>query len=271
MKKLVLAAFLLLTACSGEAPDRGAPPPAERHPSEKPQVAETAAAKPAPIPAKARLVEEKGELLEFTYAWPAEASAIPALNQRLETALAKDREEALATAREVYAMPGSVPFHPHYFVTKWEAMGDNPLLLSLVADTAFFTGGAHGNTVYEAILWDKKAGKAIEWTDLFQDPARGIELITPAYCLGLDKERAERSGTTLPLTPTGDWRTECPALSNEVVVPVDSDGDGRFEGLRVMLAPYEAGAFAEGSYKVDVPLTEGIRQLIKPDYLPAFR
>src|SRR3546814_5129355 len=57
-------------------------------------------APPAASVAEARMVEEKGDLIEFTYGWPAEAAAIPALDARLEADLTKQRDEARAMARE---------------------------------------------------------------------------------------------------------------------------------------------------------------------------
>ena len=63
---------------------------------------------------------------------------------------------------------------------------------------------------------------------------------------------------------------ECPPLGDQVVVPVDADEDGRFERLRVLLGPYAAGPYAEGSYEVDVPVTGEMRALVKAQYRESF-
>lgn len=267
MKLSLLAAALILTACSADTPP------------ERKRDAPASSAKPVPAaktettsPAKAKSVEEKTGLLDFTYAWPAEAASIPPLNKRLEAEMADARTDALANAREDKASrtDENFPFNPHFYSKKWEMTGDNAALLSLLAQESFFTGGAHPNYVYDAILWDKKDGKAIDWKDLFQDSANALALLTPDFCEKLDAQRAEKRQEPLPLHPTNDWMTECPPLDKEVVVPVDANKDGRFELFRVMLPPYEAGPYAEGDYQVGLPVTPPIRALVKPAYAGAF-
>ncbi len=148
------AALLALSACSGDSGISASPTANEAH---------TATETPAPTAtpaAKARAVEEKNELLEFTYGWPAEAAAIPALNARLESELERDRTEALATAQaDKDARGEEFPFHGHYLSKTWNSLGETPRLLSLAAEVETFTGGAHGNSVYDSILWDRVAAR----------------------------------------------------------------------------------------------------------------
>lgn len=264
MKRTLIAAVLLLAACSN---------PQEQ---DARKTSEPAAARPSPSPvpaaqaASARLVEEKDELVEFTYGWSAEAAAVPDIVARFEADLAEQRADSRKMAEEDRAArEDGTSFHGHYFSKSWGTAGNTPQLLSLVADIGTFTGGAHGNAVFEGLIWDKAARRAIEPSDLFADPAAAWRLVQPIYCEALDAQRAEKRQESLPLQGDG-WMVECPPLPDQVVAPVDVDGDRRFERLRVLLAPYNAGPYAEGSYEVEVPLTAELRALLKPDYRGSF-
>lgn len=264
MRTSLLALVLLAAACSDAE---------TQEPADRPIAQPTKAAVPAPsrpAPAKARLVEETDGLLEFTYGWSAEAAAVPELAARFEADMAKQRAEARKTAAEDRDARGpDIPFNGHYFSKTWGTTGSSPRLLSLVADFATYTGGAHGMSGYEALLWDRAARQAIEAADLFADPAAAWRLIEPIYCAELDKQRAEKRQETLPLQGD-DWMVQCPAIADQAVAPVDEDKDGRFERLRVLLAPYAAGPYVEGSYEVDVTVTAELKRLLKPDYRLSF-
>src|SRR3546814_16640432 len=104
-------------------------------------------APPAASVAEARMVEEKGDLIEFTYGWPAEAAAIPALDARLEADLKKQRDEARAMAREDKdARSPAAPFPGPYFVQDWKNSGGTPRLPPPAAQRPTFTAGPHDTT-----------------------------------------------------------------------------------------------------------------------------
>ena len=265
MKKLLLASALLLSACGTETAPMAQPAKAEAE-----AAAPAAPAAAVAAAAAARLAEEKGELVDFTYGWPAEAAAIPGLDAALEQALARDRAEALATARDDKAMrTEDIPFNGHYLSKVWTIRGDSAPLLSLAATLETFTGGAHGSLTFDSILWDREAGRAIAAADLFSDPAAAFAAMNGAYCAALDQERATRREEKLPLEGD-DWMTGCPNLAEQVIVPVDSDSDRRFDAFGILIPPYEAGPWAEGAYPVEVPVTDALRALVKPDYREAF-
>jgi hypothetical protein len=266
MRMIFLAAALLLAACS----DIGS----EEAPKERQSAAATQAPSPVPsavaTPAQTRLVEETDDIIEFTYGWSAEAAAVPELAARFEADLAKWRAESRKTAEEDRDARGpEIPFHGHLFSKTWTTMGSTPRLLSLAADLGTFTGGAHGNSIYEALLWDRQGRREIEVEALFADPAAAWRLMQPVYCAELDRQRAEKREETLPLEGEG-WMVECRPVAEQVVAPVDEDKDGRFERLRVLLEPYNSGPYAEGSYEVDVPVTAALRALVKAEYRESF-
>jgi hypothetical protein len=266
IKRPYCAAVLLLAACSGSEEEARQPDQAAAN---RAAIQAGSPPSPAAAPAKARAVEEKSDFLEFTYSWPAEASAVPKLVTRFEAELAQQRKEAMDGAREDKEARGpEVPYNGHYFSKVWSTLGQTPRLLSLAAEIGTFTGGAHGNSGYDALLWDRKADAPVELAGIFSNPAAAFNAMTPVYCKELDRQRAEkRQGE---MGPPGDWMTECRALAEQVVAPVDENKDSRFELFRVLIEPYNAGPYAEGTYEVDIPVTEAVRKLVKPEYAGAF-
>ena len=103
-------------------------------------------------------------------------------------------------------------------------------------------------------------------TRQFASPASPSALLTQPWCKALDAERAEkRQGQKL-----GGEFDACPKLSEISIVPTDADANGRFETLRLIADPYVAGPYAEGNYKVDLPVTPTLVAALKPEYLASF-
>ena len=125
-------------------------------------------------PAEPFKLAEENELIDFSYSYPAEAAAIPALAQQLQGDMARIKAEAIGFATEDRDSAAEMPrpFHGHYLHKGWTSAGDSPRLLSLVATTESFTGGAHGNSGFSALLWDRQAGREIPFATLFQVPAQ---------------------------------------------------------------------------------------------------
>lgn len=255
---LAAVAAVALSACQPEStPENGT----QAHPSP--------AAAPATA-AAARKVEEKSELLEFSYGWPAEAAAIPALAKQFEEELGRDRVEAQTTAKEDKAghSESGTDFFAHSFSKEWRLAGNTTRLLSLVGETSSFTGGAHPNTDYDGAIWDRQAGRLLAVDALFA--AKGaVESLSARYCKGLDAARAEKRGEVLPPSPD-DFSTACPPLADQSVVAADTNGNGRFDMLQVWIPPSVAGAYAEGDYQVDLKLDEATLAALKPEYRDSF-
>lgn len=263
MTRAALLSALLLVACTAES---GQPAAA----NEAGTGANTAAHTAAAVDSGAKAVKDADDLLEFSYSWPKEAGAIPPLAALLEADLPARREEARANAREdKESRPADAPFHGHYFSKAWTAHGESERLLSLSAEIGTYTGGAHGNSGFEALIWDKKVNRRLAFADLFANPPAGLAKLMPAYCEALDQARAAKRQQSLPLKGEG-WMVECPALRAQSLVPADSDGDGRFDRLLVKIGPYEAGPYVEGSYELELPITDALRRLVKSDYAASF-
>jgi hypothetical protein len=195
--------------------------------------------------------------LDFHYGWPAAANALPRLRARLEADLAHDRREALGALAESRRMARAnrSELIPHDYSKDWAVAGATPRLLSLTADLGAFSGGAHPNTTFEALLWDRQADRAVAATAVLGAalPAR----VRARFCRALDAERAERREEPVRADPQDEF-TLCPPFRAPVLLaPADTDHNGRFETLSVLMAPYVAGPYVDGAYTIDIALDAG--------------
>lgn len=261
-----LALLLLLQACVPSAPQ----PEEATTAGDKEQSPPAASMKSSQqtLQAEAVELEESSEALHFRYAWPAEAAAIPALNARLQAEAAALRQQALkaAQADRKERAPQGFPFHPHEAVKTWTVEGNTNALLALRGEFYTFTGGAHGMSGFDALLWDKGRDRDIAAIDLFADPKKAMALLKEAFCPALNAERAIRRGAPVP-SPSGpdDWMNTCPDLARQVLIPSEAK-NGAFTAIRVLIGPYEAGPYAEGTYDVALPVTRALADLVRPDY-----
>ena len=261
-----LALLLLLQACAPSAPQ----PEEATTAGDKEQSPPAASMKSSQqtLQAEAVELEESSEALHFRYAWPAEAAAIPALNARLQAEAAALRQQALqaAQANRKERAPQGFPFHPHEAGKTWTVEGNTKTLLALRGEFYVFTGGAHGMSGFDAILWDRTYGRDIATIDLFTDAKKAMTLLEEAFCPALNAERAKRRGAPVP-SPSGpdDWMNTCPDLAKQVLIP-SGVRDGAFTTIHVLIGPYEAGPYAEGTYDITLPITPALIALVRPDY-----
>jgi len=214
-------------------------------------------------------IQHDSKALEFSYSWPAQAAAAPALDKRFRAEAGKAYKGALGVALEnqkIYREQKRDGMQDFYSM-EWSAAGHTPRLLSLQNELSTFTGGAHPNTGYNALLWDRRASREIGWMSLFRQPGSFAALTRSAYCRALDKERAKRrQGEKLDLP---DFNA-CPKYSELAIAPVDSNNDGRFDTIEYVASPYTAGPYAEGAYNVTLPVTSQLIAAIKPEFRNSF-
>ena len=258
--KAALALVLLLPAC-----DQHSAPLAANHDGAEAKPAErstTPSAKPFAI-------EEKTDLFEFDFSWPAEAAAIPALANRLRNEMAEAKAELVAGAEEekAYRDKEKIEFQPHSASTVYALAGQSPLLLSLKVEVGGYTGGAHGHYGVGGLLWDRPANREIAVADLFAAPANRDRLLTQRWCDALNKAREEKRGEAVG---GGGMFDDCPALDEIAVIPVDSNADGRFDRLLLAASPYVAGPWVEGAYEVELDVTADLVAGLKAEYRPSF-
>lgn len=220
--------------------------------------------------AKPVKIERDSKALEFSYAWPAEAAAIPALDRRFRSDMAKALREARENAREDEQLAKSQnrDFNAHYYSMQWTNAGESARLLSLQSENGSFTGGAHPNTSYGALLWDRSTSRETSMGALFTRSGDFSAVTRAAYCKGLDAQRTKkREGEKLDLPEFN----QCPKYSDLAIAPVDRNKDGRFDAIDFVASPYVAGPYVEGEYSVVVPVTARLVAALKPQYRGSFK
>jgi hypothetical protein len=262
------ALTLILAACS---PQQDTPPGNAAANVAASRFAErmTGAPPPAP-PARPFKVEEKDAFLAFSFAYPASAAAIPALVDKFRRQMDSAKADALkmAKADSASAKSSGYPFRPHDLAIAWTAAADTPRFLALRSENYAFTGGAHGMTGYDVLLWDKARQRETAVKALMTSPQAFKAAITTPFCAELDRQRAEKRGAPVVRSGEDDF-TACIDPMEQTLVPTSKDGK-LIDSITVVVGPYSAGPYAEGTYEVAVPVDAALRRTIKTEYQDAF-
>jgi Deacetylase PdaC len=212
-------------------------------------------------------VEKKSSLYSYSYDWPAEAVAIPALNQKLAARMKKDREDLVEMAMSAKKEGGWFPPDGYESNMGWELAGQSTRLLSLSGSHWEYTGGAHGNGGTSALLWDRKLNREIAIQNLLSTGTSWNGAIRQPFCVLLDRERSERREEPVK---KDDVFGDCPSLSSVSVLLEDSDKNRRFDHILVTADPYVAGPYVEGAYEISLPITAAMIDRLKPEYRSSF-
>lgn len=207
-------------------------------------------------------------LLDFEYSWPEAISSEPQLVAHLKDDLSKSYNEALEKARENKQDTEKLraPFHQNHFSRMWIYEGQTPRLVSLVASTDTYTGGAHPMHNSSALLWDRTSQREVKFAELFESSAGLDAAVRSRFCKLLDAERSKRrEGATLD----GEF-AQCPAFSDLTIAPADENGTGPFDTVLLIADPYVAGPYVEGSYDIEVPVTAELIAALKAEYRSDF-
>lgn len=225
---------------------------------------------PGTGPGEGRAIAESTDDYEFEYSWPVEANSIPALATLLQDRADKARAELVGATREdrAAAAEADYAFRPHSFSGDWQLVADIPGWLSLSGTISTYAGGAHPNTGFDSLVWDKSAGVARAPLDLFRSPQNFQNAIARRFCALLDAERGERRGE--PVDPgADDYFSACPGAKEVTVLLGSTDGE-TFDRVSIWVMPYVAGPYAEGSYEFDLPVDTALLDAVKPAYAKAF-
>jgi hypothetical protein len=258
-----------LAGCSGGTPDQ---PPADH--GETPKAA--ALAKPAPAKATdpspgPQKLSSKSDSFEFSYKWPAEAAAIPELDRWLkgngEKMRAQNAGEAATDAAD--AKKQGYNFNAHSYDESFSVAANTPQILVLLSEGYVYTGGAHGMPISTVILWDKAAKKRLATTAMIDIP-RLVSVGNKRFCDALDKEREKRRGEPVRHDDPDELSdfVNCVDLTKEEIVPVAKDPKTAttLDTIRVVIGPYDAGPYAEGTYIIDLPVDAALLTAVKAPY-----
>lgn len=224
-------------------------------------------AAPVPHAAAPSRTEEMTELYDFRYDWPAAAAAIGPLDTALARLRAQARDTLIAQAREDRELAGQegYPYRPHVSHTGWSSVTNLPGHISLMAEIYVFGGGAHGMSGFDSMVWDKAASRPIAPWDMFVHPRIFSASFAKAFCAALNRERAKRrQGHDM-----GVMFNDCPDITQQTLILGSSDRR-HFNRIGLLLAPYVAGPYAEGTYEISLPMTPAMLAAVKPAYRPLF-
>jgi hypothetical protein len=213
--------------------------------------------------------DEQTASLDFHYEWPAGVNAVPRLRAALQADMAHDHRLALSFVAENRrrARQNHFEVQPHDYSKSWTIAGTSARLISLTADLGAFTGGAHPNSSYFGLLWDRAADRAVPAATLLGPALLGR--LRPRFCAALNAQRAENRGEPVHPDPADPFTT-CPAFAELVLAPADGNRNGRYERLDVLIAPYLAGAYVEGSYEVEIRFDAGDVAAVPPAWRASF-
>jgi len=264
---LLIGTALSLAACSGGKPEgneaarQGAPKPAAPSPAEP-----VNAAAPAPGPQN---LSSKTETFEFSYKWPAEDAAIPDLSAWIRSNGEKMRaqNEGEAKSDQAEAKKSGYPYIAHSYDEDFKTVADTPRILVLLSDGYVFTGGAHGMPFTTSILWDKAAKRRLA-TKAVIDVPRLTTVAKARFCAALDKEREKRRGEPVSQDKSGlDEFSKCVDFARDEILPIAKGTKAEaLDTIRIVIGPYEAGPYAEGSYVIDLPVDAALLTAVKEPY-----
>ncbi|MBU1347867.1 MAG: DUF3298 and DUF4163 domain-containing protein [Alphaproteobacteria bacterium] len=253
-----LAAAATLAACNR---DRDQTQPAAPAPGAPAAVTPAEAAAPMAF-------ESKTPFAEVSLTLPVAIKSQPDLHARLYAAGVRDlrqfTEGAQADRTEAGGDAGQPPYDKTIEVTPGAETGK---LFSLIRTVSEYTGGAHPNASFSAILWDKALKREIAGPDLF---TKGSDLsaLDAALCAAVNAEKKKRdpAAQTISLT-SADWN--CPRAAATPFVLAPGVAPGKAGGLTFLIGPYMVGPYSEGSYEVTVPQA-AFRTLLAPAYADEF-
>lgn len=267
-----LASTLLLAACSGASKDQASPDATSSPIPGATGGTPVAGATPGNGPAlgDGRTEKVSSDLYEFEYSYPAAAAAIPGLKSYFDADLEEERRDLTKDAREQQAQSkkGNFPYRPLGSWTAWKVVADLPGWLSLSASESSYEGGAHPNHGFDALLWDRKANRKLEPEDLFTSEEALSRVIRRDFCRELDRQREKKRGEPIK-SGSGEPFTDCIDPMESTLILGSASGKA-FDRIGILVAPYEAGPYAEGNFEVTLPVTEAVLAVVKPEYRSSF-
>lgn len=258
---------ILLLACAAAAVLSSC----KRREAEVPPAPPAASASAAVTPADAAApmaYESKNQFAEVKLALPEAIKAQPDLHAQVYAAGVRDLrqfvEGSQADRTEAGGDEGQQPYTRSIEVTSAAETGK---LFSLRRFASEYTGGAHGMTLYGAVLWDKALKRQLTAADLFR---RGVDLgaLDRALCEAVNVARKARGSTdVITLTSTEGWN--CPKATALPFVLAAGNTPGKAGGLTFLIDPYLVDSYAAGPYEITLPQA-AFRGLLNPAYADEF-
>lgn len=213
--------------------------------------------------------ESKTPFAEVSLSLPIAIKAQPDLHARLYAAAVRDLREfsegAQADRTEAGGDEGIGTYNKSIEITPGAETGK---LFSLIRTDSEFTGGAHPNSSFAAILWDKALKREVAAGDLLTKTG-DLSALDAALCAAINVEKKKRDPQAQTVSLTGGDMWKCPRASTVPFVLSTGTQPGKAGGLVFLIGPYMVGPYAEGAYEVTVPQS-AFRALLSPAYADEF-
>lgn len=202
-----------------------------------------------------------------TLTLPEPIKLYPELHSRLYSEGEKELVDFLNDAHKDRAQQSAdgieVPAYSHTIA--WKISAQTPKLVSVFAQEDDFRGGAHPNSTFQAVLWDKAKKQAVPASALFA-PGADMKTVDAYVCHQVEAERSKRLGEPTTQAGTG---FSCPSLAASRLILVPSTVKDKAGAVTALFAPYEVGPYVEGPYEIRVPQSM-LAGVLNPDYADQF-
>lgn len=213
--------------------------------------------------------ESKTPFAEVSLTLPIAIKGQPDLHARLYAAAVRDLREfsegAQADRTEAGGDEGIGAYNKSIEITPG---AETSKLFSLIRTDSEYTGGAHPNSSFAAILWDKALKREVAAADLFTKTG-DLSALDTALCAAINAEKRKRDPQAQTVSLTGSDMWKCPRASTLPFVLATGTRPGKAGGLVFLIGPYQVGPYAEGTYEVTVPQS-AFRSLLAPAYADEF-
>ncbi|WP_342642934.1 DUF3298 and DUF4163 domain-containing protein [Rhodoligotrophos ferricapiens] len=222
---------------------------------ERPAVAQASQKRPM-------VVHASNDAAEARIAIAREASVAPALLSRLhreaEQLANKFVEDAAAEQRELRRTDPAIEPPTFSLTVEHRPRFVSRDLVSLLVVSEIFTGGAHGNLVFEGITYDIRRKRFVATQDILSGGGGWKENEARLKVIARNKLRAkkrERLGGDYDAARDDIWLEDL-ALPVEAMTLLPSTERGKAGGIEFHFAPYLAGPYAEGPYRIEISSRE---------------
>ncbi len=189
----------------------------------------------------------KKPLVDFQYKRPSWLSPLPAIDQKIQKIIQKQKRDITQEAAEFFKkQPLSVllPFKLHIRELKlFEPKNKN--IISVRMQIYTYTGGAHGGTQSYSFNWHKKKKTFLSLSDFFSKPAQFDELVQKTRDILFEKQKQGDSYDKFRWShiKRGTEKKEDFKIWNL-----------HKNNLVVVFPPYQVASFAAGRFEVFIPL-----------------
>lgn len=255
---LTVAVAASLAACQRRDDTVETPPPAP-----------IAAIPPTPASAGAPMTyDSKNSFATVKLTLPDAIKDKPDLHAPLYAAAVRDLRQFTEGAQADRTEAGGDAGLPPYEKTIAYAPGaETGKLFSLKRTDFDYSGGAHPNTIFASVLWDKALKKQMGFADLFR---RGADYaaLDKALCDAANAAKQVRSPGSETATLDGKMWT-CPRAFQTPFVLTSGTTPGKAGGVTFLIGAYAIGPYSDGPYEIALPQSV-IRPLLNPAYADEF-